>query len=221
MTTCMIPLTDAERLEFERMEKRISAGLAMFAAVGDALREIRDRRLYREHYDNFESYCQDRWEFTRERARQLIAAATVASNLVAAGHEPPANERQARPLAGLAPEAQAEAWEKANEATDGQPTAADVAAVAPPELKSLPAEEQLAAIRGEEEAIEEEHAGLERRRARDADLKRLASVRHHLRNALRHLQPVTMVDVSGLVKAFAKDMVRLELLETEAKELDG
>jgi len=48
-----------------------------FYEVGLELRHIRDERLYRERYARFEDYCLERWEWTAERVRQLINAATV------------------------------------------------------------------------------------------------------------------------------------------------
>ena len=86
--------------------------MAVAVHVGNALLEIRDSRLYRTSHGTFEDYCQDRWQFTHGRARQLIAAAetiailqsdTIVSLL-------PEGERQARPLTALPPEAQREVW---------------------------------------------------------------------------------------------------------------
>src|SRR5690606_19939253 len=56
-----------------------------------------------------------------------IAAAQVVKNLSELGTMVPANERQARPLVGLPPEQQQEAWEEAvATAPDGRVTAAHV-----------------------------------------------------------------------------------------------
>lgn len=107
---------------FEECEEIIERGLATFVVVGNALLRIRDGRLYRQEYANFETYCQDRWNLSPSRAYQLIDAAYV-STLVEVG-----NEAQARELAPLLdqPEALRETWERAVEQTDGKPTAAAV-----------------------------------------------------------------------------------------------
>lgn len=70
---------------------------------GTTLLEIRDRRLYREHYGTFEEYCQDRWGFTKVRATQLIQAAEVTGALEDGNncYQTPQNEAQARELARL------------------------------------------------------------------------------------------------------------------------
>ena len=48
-----------------------------------ALKEIRDKRLYRQHYDTFEEYCIRRWELSRPRACELCAASEVVADLSA------------------------------------------------------------------------------------------------------------------------------------------
>ena len=70
-----------------------------------------------ERYD----YCRDRWGMNRAHAYRLIDAANVADNLSPEG-DIPTSERQARPLARLKPEQQAEAWKEAvASAPDGMP----------------------------------------------------------------------------------------------------
>ena len=41
--------------------------------------EIRDSKLYREHYQTFDAYCNERWGWTRQRAYQVISAAEVST----------------------------------------------------------------------------------------------------------------------------------------------
>jgi hypothetical protein len=43
-------------------ERDIEENLAAAVKVAFALKGIKDRRLYREHYDNFDDYCQARWK---------------------------------------------------------------------------------------------------------------------------------------------------------------
>lgn len=113
----------------EKLEERIERGLKTFVEVGEALLEIRDSRLYRERgYDRFEDYCRERWGFVASRARQLISAAEVAQSVTTVTLPPPVNEAQARELVPLRddPETMRQAWQDANEATGGKPTAAAV-----------------------------------------------------------------------------------------------
>jgi hypothetical protein len=111
------------------LEAVIERGLTTFVEVGQALLEIRERRLYRESHESFENYCRDRWGFSRSRAHRLMDAAEVGAMLPMGNM--PDNERQARELARLKddPEAVREVWAEVQEATNGRPTAAAVSAV--------------------------------------------------------------------------------------------
>jgi len=111
-------LPEAARLA--ELEAVVESGLQTFVAVGQALMEIRDARLYRESHETFEVYCRDRWGWTARRSNQLIAAAEVGNML------PVANARQAAELAPLRdePERMRDAWQEAS--SNGEPTALKV-----------------------------------------------------------------------------------------------
>jgi DNA modification methylase len=125
----MNELSPLERDDLAQHEAVIDRGLHTFIEVGRALLRIRDGRLYREGYATFEAYCRDRWEMSRIHAHRMIGAAAVVANLSPTGNTP-LNERQARPLVGLAPEEQRAAWTLAIEtAPHGRPTGEHVRAV--------------------------------------------------------------------------------------------
>jgi hypothetical protein len=66
-------VTDKDRLR--ALEKDIRAGIETFRITGMRLKEIRDKRLYRaDGFATWEGYCRERWEWSAERARQLIVA---------------------------------------------------------------------------------------------------------------------------------------------------
>lgn len=122
-------LASAESLRLTELEEVIEKGIGTFIKVGEALAEIRDKRLYRTEHATFEDYCRIEWEMAASRARQFIAAAEVSKNIesVTNGNSPK-SERQIRPLAALPASAQPEAWTKAVESANGeQPTAKQVA----------------------------------------------------------------------------------------------
>lgn len=108
-------LTQREATALDRCEIVIERGIKTFVAVGKALVEIRDQRLYRTTYATFEDYCQQRWQLARTTAYQLVDAARVADALEAGDDvEPvsaiadtprtrPVNEAQSRPLTRLLP----------------------------------------------------------------------------------------------------------------------
>lgn len=125
-------LSPDEERERINLERKIEKALKAFYEAGKALREIRDRRLYRSTHQTFEDYCLDRFNFTRRRPYQLIDAATVIDNLLESGtHDDemctngsqkmlPSAERQIRPLTPLEPDQQREAWQKAVNQSGGK-----------------------------------------------------------------------------------------------------
>jgi len=103
-------LSVEERARFQELEVQFAdqAKVAKQAWVkmGDALREIRDQRLYREDYRSFLDYCQERWGWDQERARQLIGSAAVVHNLTAAdvpGENRNSSQKNATDSANLSP----------------------------------------------------------------------------------------------------------------------
>ncbi len=69
-------LSDIETIRLSELETVVERGLQTFYAVGIALAEIRDGRLYRQQYKTWEEYCSVRWALSETRSRQLINAAT-------------------------------------------------------------------------------------------------------------------------------------------------
>ncbi len=111
-------LSEQEEAERHRLELKVERA---FAEAGFALRELRQRRLYRSTHKTFEEYCQDRFRFSRQSANYLIAAAAVVENLTTNGCQiVPTSERQVRPLTKLDPDQQYQIWEEAVEACDGK-----------------------------------------------------------------------------------------------------
>lgn len=122
------PLGEMTPLETRRLvelEQVIDAGMHTFLTVGNALAEVRNGRLYREHFDTFEFYCSCRWALSRSRAYEMMAAAEVVSAMADTDGPVPVNERQARALAAVPPEERADVM--AAVAAKGKPTAAAIA----------------------------------------------------------------------------------------------
>lgn len=125
MSSEVISLTESARLV--ELEEVIEKGIGTFIKVGEALSEIRDKRLYRVGFETFEEYCRVEWEMSKAYAFRAIAGAEVVKNLSPMGDTLPRNERQARPLATLPAAEQPKAWTKAVESANGaQPTAKQV-----------------------------------------------------------------------------------------------
>jgi hypothetical protein len=119
-------MTTLIKRNLKQHEDVIADGMKSFLYVGQSLMAIRDERLYADHYETFEAYCQKRWQFGKSRAYQLIEAAEVQSDLSTIvdtkNKNPkqktaiplPQNEAQARAVADAAdtPEERRQVWEK-------------------------------------------------------------------------------------------------------------
>lgn len=111
-------ITQAEISRLGELETIVETGLTVFVAVGNALLEIRDSRLYRQQYPTFEAYCRERWGLKQSHAYRMIDAAAVVGNLQSSPiGELPKTESQARPLTRLEPEVQREVWREVVDST--------------------------------------------------------------------------------------------------------
>ena len=109
-----------------QLEIIIERGKRAFIEMGQALIEIRDKRLYREQgHKTFEDYCQTRWGFTSRRANQLIEG-TDAAGLLGTKFPKLANEAQARELTKLAKTEGSQAVSEVMERIGPKPTAAKI-----------------------------------------------------------------------------------------------
>lgn len=98
------PLNLTERSALDQLEAEIRTGVDASIRIGKALKEIRERKLYK-HYGTFDDYCLNRWNFTGERARQLINFIEVRNDV------PVSSERQARELKSLNSEERKHVWD--------------------------------------------------------------------------------------------------------------
>lgn len=110
-----------EREQLERLVERA------FYEAGRALKQLRDRRLYRDSHETFDEYCKERFGFTRRHVDYLVAGSQVVDNLMRTDCSQsevsetrtncsqilPTKEYQVRPLAKLEPEQQRECWRQA------------------------------------------------------------------------------------------------------------
>ncbi|GAB3163042.1 hypothetical protein [Telluribacter humicola] len=153
-----------EQSRLEECEEVIHKGLKTFVEVGSALYEIRDKKLYRNHFKTFESYCQERWQLKRQRAYELMGAAEIVNQLSENLSEisdkttiaPPDKESHAAALSRIPAVLRFRAWQKIveesvqqarpvtvkliNEVTD---TLIDEQDTAEPPAKSLDENEEL------------------------------------------------------------------------------
>lgn len=102
-----VDLTPSQRLHLQACEAVIEKGIKTFVAVGKALSEIRDDRLYLETHTSFEAYAKERWNLTRPRAYQLmdhsktVEAITEGIGLSTKVDIPETQTRKIKPVVGL------------------------------------------------------------------------------------------------------------------------
>jgi hypothetical protein len=147
-------LSAGEQLDLTALETVVREGLATFIEVGQALAEIRDRRLYRASHATFEEYCHERWLLSRTRVYQLIDAANVGEVMsTMVDTQPPANERQARELATVlrdeGEEAVVEVWRELRNEFGDDLTAKRVRTVVRNRLKRMEREREAEQRRAE------------------------------------------------------------------------
>lgn len=120
-------LSEQEQQERERLEQQI---VNSFYQAGMALRELRDKRLFRSTHKSFEEYAKAILGFTRIRLYQLMGAARVYENIRRNVNAPltslPTTEYQCRPLVKLSEKEQIKAWQIALERA-GEKTPTSVA----------------------------------------------------------------------------------------------
>lgn len=106
------PLSQSEQAEKQRLEAVVAG--AVWAA-GQALKELREKKLYRDTHPSFSVYCREKFGHSRQKSDYLIAGATIYENIKASGCEIlPTGEFQVRPLGVLKkPPLQVDAWDKA------------------------------------------------------------------------------------------------------------
>ena len=118
-------LSEAEKAERDSLERTVQQA---FFVAGQALKALRDKKLYRETHATFESYVRDRFDYTRAAAYYLIKSSIVYENLQCqqfvdtnkSTNILPTKESQCRPLAKLSPERQIEVWQTAVDKAEGK-----------------------------------------------------------------------------------------------------
>src|SRR5258706_13203269 len=72
-----LTLAVEETEDLDRLESIVERGKTTFVEVGEALREIKERKLYRD-FGTWDQYCESRFGFTRQHAGRQIKASKLA-----------------------------------------------------------------------------------------------------------------------------------------------
>jgi hypothetical protein len=67
-----LKLSEVEEKALARCEEAIEKFNGTASKAGKAIHEIKEAKLYREHFETFEDYCQKRWGFTPMWANTLV-----------------------------------------------------------------------------------------------------------------------------------------------------
>lgn len=104
--------TPEDRTRYDQLVQVVTLSLDNFRKIGRALKEIRDKELHKLDHITWAECCQQKWKITTQHAARLIDAHTIAELIEPMGSTIQ-NERQVRPLRGLEPAQQIEAWHEA------------------------------------------------------------------------------------------------------------
>ena len=112
-----------ETSRLAELEEVIKADIKGFIRVGMALKEIKEKRLYRSKQVTWELYLKNEWDIGKSYADYKMRAVDVLENLKQTStmvEVLPKNERQIRPLTLIPPDQQAAAWKKAISRSGGK-----------------------------------------------------------------------------------------------------
>ena len=109
----IVKLNSQELVCLTQCEDTIRDGLEATASVIEALKEIKESRLYRQDYRSFNDYCAQKWGFGANYAGKLMRAQEVMDVV------PVKNERQARVIQGLDTEDRLAVWDEACDKAGG------------------------------------------------------------------------------------------------------
>lgn len=122
------------------LETTIRDGLDKFQAVGEALAEIRNAKLYADEFETFEEYLSEKWKMGKSQGYRLIDAASVARNVSPIGDVKKIlpSESVAREIAKVPECDQRKVAKVLVKVAAGRPITAAVAKAAVEHLKSAP-----------------------------------------------------------------------------------
>lgn len=95
----MSDMSKVEQTRFVELKNVVKQTAGAFVRCGEALAEIRDRKLYRVQYETFEQFVEKEYNWTRQRAYQMIDAAKTVKTLPPKMSTRVDTEKKARALA--------------------------------------------------------------------------------------------------------------------------
>ena len=114
-------MKDLSQRNLSQLKETVTKNLSATIEAGLALKEIKDRELWKEEAESFQAFCVDNWGVSRSRAYQLIECAEIVTELPPQLSTMVDTERGARELKKVPKEKRAEVVEQA--ANNGRATA--------------------------------------------------------------------------------------------------
>lgn len=71
----------AEKRELKKFETIVRNGIKSYITVGNALKSIQDKKLYKQKHPTFDTYCEKVWGFTRSAAYGYLHAVEVVESV--------------------------------------------------------------------------------------------------------------------------------------------
>lgn len=130
-------LSTDERQRLESCIDRIERNAGAMIEVANALREINEKRLYRETHATFREFVTARFPIGKSQAYQMIGWSRIVENVSTQVDEIP-SIKAAAALGKLPDDEQPEAWQEAVDEADGSPTVAEVQEVVARRLWTCP-----------------------------------------------------------------------------------
>jgi hypothetical protein len=99
----VVPLTGGEKVLKAQLEAVVRSGFETFMKVGEALAQIRQRRLFRVEYVSFAQYVEGEFGMALSTANGLLRSVELAQNLLDEGIQLPPDTLPTaiKPLAGI------------------------------------------------------------------------------------------------------------------------
>lgn len=114
-------LTGAEKKTLAQCEETIRKGIASWYDTANALKIIRDEKLYRETHETWDAYCQDNWDISRSYAHRQIEAVQFVDKLATNDPIPEGQLRELVKAGDDAPKVWKEACRRAPKLASGKP----------------------------------------------------------------------------------------------------
>ena len=136
------PLTESQRAERDRLTEVVRKGFDGALFANEALRQIRDKRLWRDNHESYKDFCREELDLSEARVSQLLQYADEVANLKNKVHEDliPKSERAIRELRRVKGDNKVAVLHLASKLSNGGPLTSALVSKARIEIEGIPQE---------------------------------------------------------------------------------